>query len=407
MARRSRRSSGNGSATMMIILFGIVLYLLLPKIQTTSKNNEVKPQENQYEVQEKYDAVAIVAGNVQNSPAPDLSNNKQFKQAVSDVFYQTETGEQPNIVVFSAAGTPKALEIKEKYLLSPASNKLASESNFKDLIKGIELAANSSPSSSGADYFAAIMEALNYTKQYENPLIIIYGSGLSDIGIFNFAFDNLITDDGTEGEKVKNILSNDKRFANEDFSNVTILFFGLGQTVGEQPDLKEWKKSVENTYAAIFDYFNITYNFYPIKITSSTKSVPTNYIVNITLLPVIEDNYQLSLNERYLSFIADQAVLKNEPEVRELLKGVAAKLKFNPNVKIKLTGYQTVCAKSELLSVQRAETIKRILVELGVEAERISTYGVAGPPDDRVEDPRCGYTGVAQEHRTVILETYK
>ena len=300
MARRSRRSSGNGSATMIIILFGIVLYLLLPKMQTASKNNEVKQQENQYEVQEKYDAVAIVAGNVQNYPAPDLSNNKQFKQAVSDVFYQTETSEQPNIVVFSAAGTPKALEIKEKYLLSPASNKLASESNFKDLIKGIELAANSSPSSSGADYFAAIMEALNYTKQYENPLIIIYGSGLSDIGIFNFAFDNLITDDGTEGEKVKNILSNDKRFANEDFSNVTILFFGLGQTVGEQPDLKEWKKSVENTYAAIFDYFNITYNFYPIKITSSTKSVPTNYIVNITLLPVIEDNYQLSLNERYL-----------------------------------------------------------------------------------------------------------
>ena len=34
-------------------------------------------------------------------------------------------------------------------------------------------------------------------------------------------------------------------------------WYGIGQTVGNQPELKEWKKSVENTYAAIFDYFNI------------------------------------------------------------------------------------------------------------------------------------------------------
>ena len=47
------------------------------------------------------------------------------------------------------------------------------------------------------------------------------------------------------------------------------------------------------------------------------------------------------------------------------------------------------------------------MVNLGISADRITTDGVAGPPDDRTEDPLCGSTGVAVEHRTVILETYK
>lgn len=406
MARRSRKSSGNGGAIMYLILFGVIIYLLLPKLQATT-TEEMKKQEKEEEMTEKYDAVAVISGNVQYSPAPDLQNNKNFKQAISDVFYQTEEGEQPNIVVFSAAGNPKTIEIKERYLLSPAANSLASESNLKDLIKGIEQAANTPPTSSGADYFAALIEALNYVKQFDNPLIIMYGSGLSDTGIFNFALGNLIRDDAKEFETVNQILTNDKRFANEDFSNVTIYCYGIGQTVGKHQDLKEWKKSVENTYKAIFDHFNIVYVFYPVNITANTKSVPTEFKVNETTLPTLEENYELSLNERYLAFVADQAVLINEPEVRELLKGVAFKIKATPDIKIKLTGYQTVCAKSKELSVQRAETVKRILVELGVEADRITTDGVAGPPDNREENPRCGYTGVAVEHRTVILETYK
>ena len=50
---------------------------------------------------------------------------------------------------------------------------------------------------------------------------------------------------------------------------------------------------------------------------------------------------------------------------------------------------------------------KEDIVVIGVDADRITTDGVAGPPDDRTEDPLCGSTGVAVEHRTVILETYK
>ena len=414
MARRRGRNSGNNNSLLFLIIIGILIYLLFPRLQLNQEQNKSQNQINETnlntsnsENQTQYDIVAFVVGNTENSPAPEITDNKNISSTLEDLFYSTEAGELPNIVLFSATAEPKTIEIEKKYFLGQAANELASQSNFNDLLKGIEKAANSSPSCSGADYFAAINEALEYVKGYDNPLIIVYGSGLSDTGIFNFAFDDLITDSSLEKEHVDTILSSDNRFANESYPNVTVNWYGVGQTVGKQPELKEWKKSVENTYKAIFEYFNIVYKFYSIKVSSNTESVSSDYKVNITSLPIIEENYELSLDERYLSFYPDTAQLQNQPEVEQLLKSVVEKLNKNKSVKIKLTGYQTVCGKTKTLSIQRAETIKSIMVNLGISADRITTDGVAGPPDDRTEDPLCGSTGVAVEHRTVILETYK
>lgn len=414
MARRRGRNSGNNNSLLFLIIIGILIYLLFPRLHLNQEQNKSQNQNNETnlntsnsENQAQYDIVVFVVGNTENSPAPEITVNKNISATLEDLFYSTEAGEIPNIVLFSATAEPKTIEIEKKYFLGQAANELASQSNFNDLLKGIEKAANSSPSCSGADYFAAINEALEYVKGYDNPLIIVYGSGLSDTGVFNFAFGDLITDSGLEKEHVDTILSSDNRFANESYPNVTVNWYGVGQTVGKQPELKEWKKSVENTYKAIFEYFNIVYKFYSIKVSSNTESVSSDYKVNITSLPIIEENYELSLDERYLSFYPDTAQLQNQPEVEQLLKSVVEKLNKNKSVKIKLTGYQTVCGKTKTLSIQRAETIKSIMVNLGISADRITTDGVAGPPDDRTEDPLCGSTGVAVEHRTVILETYK
>ena len=414
MARRRGRNSGNNNSLLFLIIIGILIYLLFPRLHLNQEQNKSQNQNNETnlntsnsENQAQYDIVVFVVGNTENSPAPEITVNKNISATLEDLFYSTEAGEIPNIVLFSATAEPKTIEIEKKYFLGQAANELASQSNFNDLLKGIEKAANSSPSCSGADYFAAINEALEYVKGYDNPLIIVYGSGLSDTGVFNFAFGDLITDSGLEKEHVDTILSSDNRFANESYPNVTVNWYGVGQTVGKQPELKEWKKSVENTYKAIFEYFNIVYKFYSIKVSSNTESVSSDYKVNITSLPIIEENYELSLDERYLSFYPDTAQLQNQPEVEQLLKSVVEKLNKNKSVKIKLTGYQTVCGKTKTLSIQRAETIKSIMVNLGISADRITTDGVAGPPDDRTEDPLCGSTGVAVEHRTVVLETYK
>ena len=405
MARRGRRSGNNGGGVLSLIIIGILLYLLIPKLGLGTgqekENEQVKPNNTG-----GHDAVAIVAGNVQYSPAPNLENNKNFKESLSEVFYNTEVGELPNVVVFSATSEPKTIDIKDRYFVGQAANDIATESNLNDLIKGIEMAINTSPTASGADYFACIIEAAEYLKGYDNPLIIVYGSGLSDTGVINFAFDDLLNSDKSNSEYIQNILINDGRFNDGAYSNITINWYGVGQTVGEQPELKEYKKYVQNIYVYIFEFFGMNYNFYSIPVSSNDTSVDTEYEVNMTPLPTFEENFSISLNERYLSFYGDSDKLKNEKEVKQLLTAYAEKFK-NSDVNLKITGYQTVCARSEKLSIARAEKVKSILVDLGVDANKITTAGVAGPPDNRVENPRCGSTGVAVEHRTVIIEVIK
>ena len=199
MARRRGRNSGNNNSLLFLIIIGILIYLLFPRLQLNQEQNKSQNQSNETnlntsnsENQAQYDIVVFVVGNTENSPAPKLADNKNISATLENLFYSTEAGELPNIVLFSATAEPKTIEIEKKYFLGQAANELASQSNFNDLLKGIELAANSSPSCSGADYFAAIIEALEYVKSYDNPLIIVYGSGLSDTGVINFAFDNLI-----------------------------------------------------------------------------------------------------------------------------------------------------------------------------------------------------------------------
>lgn len=405
MARRGRRSGNNSGGVLSLIIIGILLYLLIPKLGLGSGQDNDKEQVRPNNTG-GHDAVAIVAGNVQYSPAPELENNKKFKEAISEVFYNTEVGELPNVVIFSATSEPKTIDIKDRYYVGQAANDIATESNLNDLIKGIEMAINTSPSTSGADYFSCIIEAAEYVKGYDNPLIIVYGSGLSDTGVFNFAFDDLLNSNKSNQEYVQNILIQDGRFNDGAYSNVTINWYGVGQTVGEQPELKEYKKYVQNIYIYIFEFFGINYNFYSIPVDANDTSVDTEYEVNMTPLPTLEENFSISLNERYLSFYGDSDKLKNEKEVKQLLTAYAEKFKYN-DVNLKITGYQTVCARSEKLSIARAEKVKSILVDLGVDGNKITTAGVAGPPDDRVENPRCGSTGVAVEHRTVIIEVIK
>ena len=205
MARRGRRSGNNGGGVLSLIIIGILLYLLIPKLGLGTgqekENEQVKPNNTG-----GHDAVAIVAGNVQYSPAPNLENNKNFKESLSEVFYNTEVGELPNVVVFSATSEPKTIDIKDRYFVGQAANDIATESNLNDLIKGIEMAINTSPTASGADYFACIIEAAEYLKSYDNPLIIVYGSGLSDTGVINFAFDDLLNSDKSNSEYIQNIL---------------------------------------------------------------------------------------------------------------------------------------------------------------------------------------------------------
>lgn len=392
MARR-RRGSNSGQSWLVVVVLIICALLFMFKDK----------KEDKIEDKSGYDSAVIVVGNHRYSPAPDFTNNKSFENIISDVFYNTEIGDVPSISIISATSNPKHIDIDERYLTTPGGNELASKDNLKTLISGINKASTVSPTEAGADYFAAILEACEELKNAENPIIIVYGSGLSDTGIMNFAFDNIIDKLIEDESYVDSMLANNKMVSNKDYSNIKIVWYGAGQTVGEQKDLKEYKTIVEDAYEDMFEFYNMDGEFKSVKISSNTKSVDSDYDVQKTYADTLTPGDTLDLNERYASFYGDEAILINEEEVREYLLGFSTKLKLS-NSKIKITGYQTVCAVTNDLSIARANTIKNILIELGVPAENITVDGIAGPPDNREEIPRCGDTGVAIEHRTVRIE---
>lgn len=396
MSRRSRRKS-NGTNPLLIIVLIVIAIILL-------NNNKVKPNETLAVNEEGYDAVALVVGNVKNSPAPNIKSEKSIVNAISDVFYNTKAGDTPNITMYSATSSPDTIDIDEKYFLGPAKNTIASKSNLDELIKGIDLAANTSPAEGGADYFAAITMACDYIKKYKNPLVIVYGSGLSDTGIINLAFGNVLERVNEDENYITDLLSKNNKIKENEYENIDLAWYGIGQTVGEQKDLKEWTSVLKTVYESASDYLGMESDFNSIRVSNSTGNVKTDYSVQPTMIDTVEKGYSVSLTERFASFKPDSAKLTNKNEVKELLTAFAEKFNKTSNLKIKITGYQTVCAKSKELSVKRAESIRDILVSLGVSKDRILVDGVAGPQDNRKEEPKCGYTGVAAEHRTVIFE---
>ena len=69
---------------------------------------------------------------------------------------------------------------------------------------------------------------------------------------------------------------------------------------------------------------------------------------------------------------------KLKPESQEQLENVAAILKAYPKVKVKIGGYTDNTGDSVAnlkLSTERAESVRKSLEELGVEASRLSSEG--------------------------------
>ncbi len=395
-SRRPRRGGSNDSFLRTIIVIVLIAFCIM--LARTSNPGGGLPESNI----DEYDAACFVVGNVANSPVPNFLSEKKIIEAV---FNNTEKGEKPNICMYSAVENPESIEISKKFLSEKGQNQSAIKSQAEDLARGINETAKSSPTRGGADYFEAIMRAASYLEgvEAEKPIIIVWGSGLSDTGVVDFAFGGLL---GKNDDYIKNKL----RLTNireNGYSNISLKWLAAGQPIetNEQKGFSaNWTNKVRNIYESALGYVGIKPNYKSVE--SSEESVDTEYAVAPTTVPgELKPGITISLNERIARFEPDLPTLKNYDEVKEKLTGFANEFNNTDGISLRITGYQTYCARSKELSINRAGTIRDILVnELNVNASRIKVDGVAGPPDNREENPRCGETGIATEHRTVILE---
>ena len=143
-------------------------------------------------------------------------------------------------------------------------------------------------------------------------------------------------------------------------------------------------------------------------VTADAKSVPSEYSVQQTYVDELKIGDTFSVNENIGKFYPDKDVLINPNDVKDKLASFAKRFNPSGSIKLKLTGYIAFCVDEGQLGLSRAETIKRVLIELGIPEGKIETHGERGsPPESPNETYTCNSSLPETERRTVQIEVVK
>lgn len=357
-----------------------------------------------------FDELVIVTGNTQNSPAPNIDFTQgDLYNMLGGVFYGTDRGNAPNISIVSAAGNNHIIEYKHKYKV--AQNITASNNELKKLGRELNSAIISSPSEAGADYIGAILEANNlFSSSAKNPAIIVVGSGYSDSGALNFAADEIFNKYWDDADNIADLLTQNHRTKEDALKGVTIYWYNLGEVVAPQANMNRYKTDAQGIYEIALNYLGarrLSLNNYT-GITADAKSVASEYSVQQTYVDELKIGDTFSVNENIGRFYPDSDALINPAEVEEKLAPFAKRYNSNSQTKLKLTGYIAFCIDDGQLGLSRANTVRGILVKLGIPENKIETHGERGsPPENDRETYTCNSSLPETERRTVQIEVIK
>lgn len=359
-----------------------------------------------------YDKVAIVVGNTQNSPVPKL--DEKSKEIITDAFFSANPDEDELNLPIVSASTGNDLIDLEGEVQAPGSNMTATKNILTSNFSIIEEKMETAPEKDGADYLNAILKASDLVKGGAKPAVIVIGSGYSDSGKMNFSADKLLENyaaarkRGKEHDYITSIFNADTRYYGNELENVDIHWVNLGYVVSPQMPIQEYKQTEYNIYNDVFKYLGVN-NF------DTEASSPLSYSINTqhkvkTVIPenVVIKGKTFDINEKVGRFYPDQYTLINKQEVEQYLKENIVN-NYNGE-KLVITGYIAYCVETGTLSTDRANTIKSILVSLGIPVNKIETKGMPGSPitDSKTEDDRGGYTCGSilpdTERRTVRIE---
>lgn len=356
------------------------------------------------DVEEYAKNVIIVTGNTANSPKPQISkeNDSEIYDYIKNSILKYGS---INLKTISAATDKSSKTIKVEGEVNSVSKQ---EEKINNTIDSINETIGKAPKSDGATYFEAIVKAGRAASSYKNSdesIVLVFGSGLSDGGVLNFAEGNLLSKKSTD---IITAMNNAEQLEGEYLDGVNIKWIGIGQTMRPQEELSPGDiDKLQSIYSMALSKLGANVEFFDEIIESDTIE-NNKYTVKTTPIKEVELESD-DFDEKTLSFVEKGVQFLNQKQASDVLSKVIEKAKANPTKKLIITGYMAAgsCSSSRPndpgLSGGRAETVKKYLVDNGV-TNRIEVVdgGVFDPEVSECVNGKWKADRAAYRRRVVI-----
>ena len=345
--------------------------------------------------------MTLVVGARANSPRPDLPSEIQG-------LVREAARQQQKLQVVQVDGAPK-VSIEATFHFSGQSEEAQQHELEQFTTNFSTLLAQLTPKQPEADVFEAVRTAALSTPS--GGTIVLIDSGIPTKGQLSFLDGDLFTaaqnpDDVTGYLTANHLLP--------DMTGRSVVLVDLGRTAEPQPELNEdlrtrvvslWQHVASAAGASCTQSLVGA----PAPVSVDTKGVGVT-TVPLPTEPVFKPCSSTVLSDGGpVGFKGDVAEFRNEEAARSALKPLADEAKQG-NMGVRLVG-TTASARTKAfrdeLSEDRAQAVKKILVEQGVDPARITTVGAGNESKYHVPDLGPGgglLPGPAAENRRVVVE---
>lgn len=354
--------------------------------------------------------VQLLLGIRNNSKAPDLKKaEEEIKGALKS---------QGNLGLTLIDGSPKLVKSfespKPKAMLSPSKKQDILSTQFEEIntfIGGLR------PQAPECDILKAInISADNLADRGGVKSLVIMDSGLSTTGLLDFRSADVAS---LRIDEIIGALQSKKAIPN--LEGVDVSWYGMGQTTDPQIEpSSEYKYVLEELWTAILKEAGAK----SVHIArESLEDVELDRSDFPKVSPVdckLEESIIASLDEpmvfgqEKIKFKSDSAeLLTNKKDVEARLKPIVDFMNENSQEKILLAGTTAKYGSQkscEDLSLKRCETIKTILVSMGIEETRIRLLGLGYENPFYQNDLKADGSQdevLAVKNRTVIVMSLK
>lgn len=397
---------------------------------------------NQKFPEEPPTALVLIVGKHNNSKVMDVS----LQDKIQSIY-----GSFGNICVIVCDGNPSVLcdsegkkvgfytsqfieDSKEKYqyqsiwerdYLGPQTRTLiqaiddcSADDDEVDTLKALQVAA---------DALNEMVNAMdsNNINQIKKEIIIL-DTGLATSGELNFLNDELlelllssgqIREDAEKREKVQNLIEVlEKQMEIPDLSEVVITWYGLGKVAEPQEPLSNlavdnlqyiWEELLKRTGAIASRTVGADEKTgYFVRITSEKEGIYDKYVTTVPIVALTQEEPALMDYEEKVEFAANQDVFQNEEEAYDILLRYVNQANQYPERQVLLVGTTANYNEGSIeLSQKRAEKVKQLLIELGLEEKRIEMIGLGAEAPWHEEEWVDGIfmEDIAKRNRSVWL----